>query len=448
MYGFNMETVASGSYVVEKITDKTLRAFLGSCVGVVVIDKEKGIAGLLHILLPEPPAKAAVDDPEKYASTAMPLFISAFTELGSKVENMKAYVAGGSLVGQVSMMDLKLDIGGQSAEVVANYLTLENIEIKKVETGGYLSTQMSVNLNKLECNIEPILNIHPALESDAPKQEKLNIENALQKIKPIPQIALKVIRMIHSSTITMGTIAEEIRQDQILTAKVLQLSNSAYVNPGRKVESIDKALILLGEKRILLLTLSVFTEMFYQQADQGYSLIKGGLFRHSIEVSFLADKLARFTEIVEPDQAFTAGLLHDIGKTVLDQAMASDYPLFYRKMMESDNSSLIEIEKEIFGCNHNEVGNRLAKKWSLPGGLADVIVYHHIPEMASASPELTHIVFLANILIHSFSAGNSLSSSFAGDMQKTFNVLKLTPEKLSAFIDSISWKELGRVGLV
>ncbi len=449
MFEFNVETVPSGMYAVEFKTQKTLRAFLGSCVGVVLIDKKARIGGLLHILLPEPPAKAAVDEPEKYASTAVPLFIEAMTSKGATIDNIIAYVAGGSLVGQVSMMDLKLDIGGKSAEMVEHYLKAENIKIDTVETGGYLSTQISLNLEKLECEIKPILTLHAFMdEPETEHAKEIDIQAAINMVKPIPQIALKVIRMINSSTTSMGTIAEEIRKDQVIAAKVLQLCNSAYVNPGRAIESIDKALILLGEKRIFLLTLSVFTEMFYQQADQGYSLIKGGLFRHSSEVSFLAEKLALYTDKAAPDAAFTAGLLHDIGKTVLDQAMAADYPLFYRKMMGNDSANLIEIEKEMFGYNHNETGAKLSEKWSLPSGLTEAISFHHFPDKAEKEKELTHLIFLADLLAHSYSAGNSISSHFSGDFGETFNVLNLTPAKVEEFIDSVSWNELNGMELI
>ena len=318
-----------------------------------------------------------------------------------------------------------------------------------METGGYISSQISLDLEKLECEIKPILNLHPSMDiSEKEEVEEIDIQSAINSIKPIPQIALKVIRMINSSTISMSTIAEEIRKDQIITAKVLQLSNSAYLNPGKSIESIDRALILLGEKRILLLTLAIFTEMFYQQADQGYSLIKGGLFRHSTEVSLISEKLAIFTDKVEADAAFTAGLLHDIGKTVLDQAMAADYPLFYRKMMGSSGDNLIEIEKEMFGINHNETGKKLSEKWSLPSGLSEAISFHHTPEKAVQEKELTHLVFLSDILAHSYSAGNSIKSHFSGDMGETLNILKLTPAKITEFIDSVSWREINGMTLI
>ncbi len=447
MFELMVETVQTGTYEIRKKSSKVLRAFLGSCVGVVLLDKKNGVGGMLHILLPEPPAKAAVDEPEKYASTAMPVFLEALYDMGADKDELVAFVAGGSLVGRVSMMDLRLDIGGQSAEVVANYLKYEGVKIERAETGGYLSSQMSLDMNEMHCEIEPILNIHPSYDQEPEVQSEVNIEETINDIKPIPQIALKVIRYINNGNQSMSSIAEEIRQDQILTAKVLQLSNSAYLNPGRKITSIDRALVLLGEKRILLLTLSVFTEMFYQQAEQGYSLTKGGLFHHAIRTAALADKLALYTHLVSPDEAYTAGLLHDIGKTALDQAIVNEYPLFYQKMTDETDLTMSQIEKELFGYNHTEIGDILADRWDLPDILAEAIRFHHQPEKAILNPELTHLIYLANTLTNSFASGSAVSNANSGNLAQTLDVLELSPMKLSEFIDTVDWREINNLGL-
>ncbi len=447
MFELMVETVQTGTFEIRKKSSKILRAFLGSCVGVALVDKKNGVGGMLHILLPEPPAKAAVNEPEKYASTAMPVFLEALYDMGADKDELVAFVAGGSLVGRVSMMDLRLDIGGQSAEVVANYLKYEGVKIELAETGGYISSQMSLDMNEMRCEIEPILNLHPSYDQVPEVQTEVNIEEIINDIKPIPQIALKVIRYINNGNQSMSSIAEEIRQDQILTAKVLQLSNSAYLNPGRKITSIDRALVLLGEKRILLLTLSVFTEMFYQQAEQGYSLTKGGLFHHAIRTAALADKLALYTHLVSPDEAYTAGLLHDIGKTALDQAMVNEYPLFYKKMTDETNLTMLEIEKELFGYSHTEIGDILADRWDLPDILAEAIRFHHQPERAILNPELTHLVYLANTLTNSFASGSAVSNANSGNLAQTLDVLKLSPVKLSEFIDTVDWREINNLGL-
>ncbi len=442
------ETVPSGSYSIKKNGHVQLRAFLGSCVGVAIVDEEARVAGLYHILLPEPPGKGAAQEPEKYASTGMALFLADLQKAGAKKERLKASVAGGSLVGNVSMIDLKLDIGGQSAEIVANFLKLENIPVIKMETGGYLSFQIALDTSKLVCKIEPIVAAHPAIHNPTPTiNKKLDLDEAMNKVRPIPQIALRVIRMINEEDISLSTIAKEIRQDQILTAKVLQLSNSAYFNPRKPFDSIDRAIIFLGEKRILLMTLSVFTEIYYQQAEQGYSLVKGGLFRHALSVAFVAESIAKLLKSVAADQAYTGGLLHDFGKVVLDQFMAKEYPLFYRKMMGNTTYPLIDLEKEIFGYSHPEIGKILAEKWSLPENLQEVIAYHHNPEAAQVDAKLTNVIYLSNQLVNSFASGESVHSSASGDLGRVMEVLQVSPAMLSELIDALPWNEMDRLEL-
>ncbi len=436
-----VETVPSGCFSIKKREAFVLKAFLGSCVGIALIDKKSHIGGLYHILLPEPPAKGAVEEPEKYASTGMPLFLESFLSLGAKKENLEAYVAGGALVGQVSMADIKLDIGGQSAEVAANFLALEEIPVKQMETGGYLSSQISLDTAKLECQIEPIVSTHTTFSSMETTAAKPDLNNVIDNIRPIPQIALKVIRMINSQKISFSTIAEEIRQDQVLTAKVLQMSNSAYFNPGKEINSIDKALIFLGEKRILLLTMSVFTELFYQQAEDGYSLVKGGLFRHAVGVAYVAEQIAFKLNNVPRDMAYTAGLLHDIGKVALDQLMAKDYPLFYRRMIEDNELSLMQIERELFGKDHCEVGYVLADRWELPATLSEVISLHHTPELAAINPNLVYTVFLANVLFEGFQSGYTIGANADDKFAQRLKNMGVTPVELVSLIDEIEWSK-------
>ncbi len=442
------ETLGSGEFYVGKSNNKQLKAFLGSCIGVVLIDKTAGAAGLFHILLPEPSSKGSIQEPEKYASTGMPLFLEAMYKAGAKRENITAYVGGGALVGSVSLLDLRLDIGGQTAEVVEKYLAYEDVEIVQMETGGYLVSQVTLDMLKLECVVEPIISQHHLFSQLVVEKKEFDLDTALQAVRPIPQIALKVIRMINSPNDSLSHIAEEVRKDQVLTGKVLQLSNSAFISPGRKIESIDKALVYLGEKRVLLLTLSVFTEIFYQQADQGYSLVKGGLYRHALGVAYVAEKIANFTKLIKGDHAYTAGLLHDIGKTVLDQFLASDYPLFYRKVLEDVNRPLLQIEKELFGYSHTELGEKLSVKWGLPDSLTEVIAYHHNPVKARHNSKLTNITFLANTLFSAFRSGISINIMDSISLEENLKSLNLDHGSLKEIIDQIEWNKMESLSLL
>jgi len=109
---------------------------------------------------------------------------------------------------------------------------------------------------------------------------------------------------------------------------------------------------------------------------------------------------------VPPTLAYTAGLLHDIGKVVLDQYIASASPLFNSVMQKEID--FLELENKHLKVNHTEVGSKLAIKWCFPESLVDTILHHHYPENGTQNPELTHMVYIADLLMARFQAGLEL----------------------------------------
>ena len=198
----------------------------------------------------------------------------------------------------------------------------------------------------------------------------------MEAIQPIPQVALKILRLIDNEEYEIKALAEEIRKDQVISARTLKLCNSVAFAGSNKVESLDQALVFLGLRLLVKLVISVSVNEFFSYSGWGYSLCKGGLYHHAVGTAIIAEKLADYTGSAEPGLAYTAGLLHDIGKVVLDQSIASAYPLFYRKLFEEEKN-FSEAEKEILGIDHTQVGSKLARKWSFPESLIDIIRHHH-----------------------------------------------------------------------
>jgi len=430
-------SVPSGSYVVSERKNLILEAFLGTCVGVSLCDQEAGVGGLIHLLLPEPTSSDMFDQPETYASTGLPLFIKALCDAGASRHRLEARVAGGALVGPLAERDLILDIGGRTSEIVERVLNREGIVISKSETGGYFSCRLSLNLGTLETLIEPLGKpsaFPPAEDFTKPGPEQLS--SVIRSIQPIPQITLKVIRMLNDDTCCMGDIAKEIRQDQVLAAKVIRLCNSSFFGLKTDAGSIDRALIMLGEKQFLQLVISASMEEFFEETAPGYSLCKGGLQKHALGTAMIAEKLSHFTGGVPPDTAYTAGLLHDIGKVVLDQCIAATYPYFYRRTQE-DGVDLIALEQEVFGLSHADAGGRLADTWHLPENLTDTIRYHHSPEKGSVNPELTHLVYVADLLMSRFLVGQELERLDTNGLASRLQKIGLRPEQFPFIIDSI-----------
>ncbi len=431
--------VASGNYVISEKKNVSLDACLGTCVGVTLCDKETEVGGLIHLLLPEPPNPQNPWKPEIYASTGLPLFIRAILKTGTSKQNLEACVAGGALVGPVSRQDLDLDIGGRTAAIVRTILKDAAIPIRKAETGGYFSCRLSLDLNTFESSIQPLsMHTPPAVENFT-KPTAGQIAHAIQLVQPIPQISLKMTRMINEANYNMREVAGEIKQDQVLTAKVIRLCNSSFIGLKRKVDSIDRALVVIGEKLLLQLLLTASLELFLTDSVQGYSLCKGGLFQHALGTAIVSGELAELTGKASPEIAYTAGLLHDIGIIVLDQFIAPVHPFFYRRT-QIDGVELCEVESEKLGITHPQVGKRLAENWSLPDNLADVIRHHHYPEKSRVNPELTHLVYLADLLMNRFHVGQVLEFLNMEKLPQRLQKVGLKPSQFPDVIELISQK--------
>ena len=429
--------VASGSYVVNGKTPKILEAYLGTCVGVTLCDGNANVGGLIHLLLPEPTGMQKDWQPALYATTGLPLFLQALHDAGASKDNLKALVAGGALIGPLSEKDLDLNIGGRTTEIVEEILHREGIPISKSETGGYFGCRLSLNTETWESNIEPVgISTTPSEKATCKKPSFEQIEDAVERVRPIPQVALKIIRMIHDDNYSMKDIADEVRQDQIVCAKVLRLCNSAFFATKVKIDTLNRALVMIGEKNLMQLVVSASLEDFFPETKQGYSLCKGGLYRHALGTAIISEKLAELTGKTSSGLAYTAGLLHDIGKVVLDQYLAPAYPLFYRRT-QIDGVNLIEVESDEFGFTHTEAGGRLAERWSLPDNLGDTIRNHHHPEQACISPELTHLVYIADLLMSRFAVGHELERLNTNQLTSRLQKVGLHPEQFPLIVESI-----------
>jgi putative nucleotidyltransferase with HDIG domain len=432
----NKKIVSSGTSCVGSKEEIILEAYLGSCVGVTLVDRRAGVGGLIHILLAEATRPNQYFNPENYATTGMPHFLNELMDAGASKDRLEACVAGGALIGPVSDTDLALDIGGRITEIVQSFLNEHGIQIMKTETGGYAGRKMSLDLYHLKTIIEPTWQIESPSRNPFQTNIVFDIDEAIHRVKPIPQVALKIIRMIHKDDYTIKEVGSEIRRDQVISGRVLTLCNSTVMGLKTVVDSIDRALVLVGEKRLLKLVVTATVGSLFPQSCQGYSLCKGGIFYHAVGTAMIAQEIAAFTEKAVPDIAYTAGLLHDIGKIPLDQVMAANAPFFYRYTQER-GAELCEAERLKFGIDHTEAGMRLGKLWKLPNNLIHVIANHHQPEASIEDEELVTIVYLADLLMSKFQPNHELEQLDTEKLPGRLNRLGLKPGDFPILIDRI-----------
>lgn len=428
--------VPAGTFHVSDRRSLVLQAYLGTCVGLGIYCRSTGIGGIIHLLLPEPISPSSYNQPEKYASTGIPLFIQSLIDAGARTEALAACLAGGALVGPLQKQDLDLDIGGRTAEVAKKILKSQGIEVVHSETGGFFTCCLSLDMASGQFSIEPAgyAKLPQNLAIKSPSSAE--IKQAMDRLKPIPQVALKVLRLIDQNSYAIETIAEEIRQDQVISARTLQLANSAMFAVKRAIDTLDHAIVFLGQDLLVKLVITAAVQSYYEQSAMGYALCKGGIYHHAIGCAQVAEALARKSRRVEPGRAYTAGLLHDIGKVVLDQYVTEAYPLFYRQVIEKMENT-VDTEKRFIGIDHTEVGFMLARQWSFPPALVNTIRHHHHPEKAGEHSDLTLIVYLADLLMSRFHSGLEIERLDTNTLTTHLESLAFKTDDFADLVDTI-----------
>jgi len=431
------EHIAAGQLNVGKAQTTVFQAYLGTCLGLALYDKSTKIGGMIHILLPEPPSTSSAHLPEKYASTGVPMLIKELVKLGAKQEDLKASIAGGALVGPVSRQDINLDIGGRSTEITVSILKAMGIQTIKSETGGFFSCTLELDMGTGKTNISPAWKDICKPQNTFPAPSLDDILSTIDQLTPIPQVALKIIRMFQSARCHITDITDELVKDQVLSGQTLRLCNSALFSGMIKIETLKDAVLLLGEDMLIKSVITAAVSNYYNQAgDSGYSLCKGGLFFHAVGVASTAEKIAEKSGKSSSKLAYTAGLLHDIGKVILDQYVADRSPLFFRRLSQ-ENENFINSEKKILGITHCEAGVILARKWNFSDGLSEVIQLHHTPEKTKEHKDLAYIVYLADFLMEKFNAGFDLEKMPTKSFEETLDHLGFTIADLPELVDAI-----------
>ena len=192
------------------------------------------------------------------------------------------------------------------------------------------------------------------------------------EIPSVPAVAIKVMRIIDDPYASIDEIQRVIVSDQSLTANVLNLANSAYYNVGHKIDTISEAISLMGLDTIRILTLAISTQGVYKN----FGLIEQKLWEHGIGVSIASGVIARDCRNIKREEAIVAGLLHDIGKTIMNYNFPERFRILTQRVYDK-RVRYSSIEKEHFNFTHAEVGAYFAEEWAFPRILIDVIRNHH-----------------------------------------------------------------------
>lgn len=218
----------------------------------------------------------------------------------------------------------------------------------------------------------------------------------VRSLPPFPAVIHKVIGLLSDPLVSADRIVEIVRYDQAITANVLRMCNSTLVGGVQRVSSLREALVRIGNRNLIHMVLSAGGADVLNREMPGYDLARGDLWKHSVLCALLAESLCDLWSYRERDKAYTAGLLHDIGKVVLNECVGRDFDRIEREA-DAGKTSFEEAEGKVLGVNHAEVGGRVAEEWNFDEDLVDAIRYHHHPAGKDAGP-LTLLVHLSDVL--------------------------------------------------
>ena len=218
-----------------------------------------------------------------------------------------------------------------------------------------------------------------------------------EALKPMPQIANKIMSIAENPKSSMTEISDVIIYDQSLTTNILRVCNSAYFGLPKNIDSIHQAIIYIGLEQLVDIVLMSSGSGNFQGEQEGYGLDKGGLWRYSVLSALITNDLTEVKGLKDNHLIFTAALIKDIGKVVLNQYVAKDFEEINR-LVKEEGLSFGNAEKKVIGIDHAELGGMIAKKWEFSPRMVSIIENHHKPQDSLEASFESSIVYTADTL--------------------------------------------------
>ena len=250
----------------------------------------------------------------------------------------------------------------------------------------------------------------------------------------MPHVANLVIQKLSDPKTSANEIHRMISNDQALAARVLRIANSPFYGYPRTITRLSDAVMVMGFHQIRSLVLtSVFNDLF-----KSSGLAERLLWEHSLVCAFISQRLAKSVGSAKVEEAFLVGLMHDIGKVVLNLRVPEKMSPILQEVYNSQDTTFSKLEEETFGFTHADVGRAIARKWNFAKEIEEAIGNHHCPEESVILPPLSFIVNLANAFCHKLEIGPIKNRDLNLLEVESVKSLKLDPQMVNALFDQVS----------
>lgn len=202
------------------------------------------------------------------------------------------------------------------------------------------------------------------------------LEKVIEFLPPIPIVMSELLAALEDEDIEMNSLARIISKDPSMSMNVLKIANSAFYRLPYKVATVEHAVKMLGMKEITMICLACGTYRALMPSRNVQTFSFDDFWKHSVATGVIARKICRELKVGDKNVIYFLGLLHDVGKVILDRFAHDIYALVIQTTFD-ECISMIEAEKRLIGESHDVIGGFVMEKWKLPEVFADVAKYHH-----------------------------------------------------------------------
>ncbi len=245
----------------------------------------------------------------------------------------------------------------------------------------------------------PIVGLSDAQDA---KQIEAIVQSAVQEISHIatlPEVTMKIIQLVEDPDSTANDLNKIISNDPALGARILKVVNSAFYGLPGQIGSINRAIVLLGLNAVKNIAIAASLAKLFRGGKIANNFDARELWTHAIACATGTKLLAQHAGLGLPDEAFLAGLIHNIGIMVEIQARRPKFVQVMEKLDKEPGATLRDVESEILGANHEQFGTALCKLWKFPQSFQYVTGFHHEPmSLNDKNRMLTGLVHIADVL--------------------------------------------------
>ncbi len=225
-----------------------------------------------------------------------------------------------------------------------------------------------------------------------------NLVKDISGLVTLPDVYLRINRLIEDPNSSSADIAKAVSQDASFTVKLLKLANSALYSFPSTVDTVAKAVAIIGTSQVRSLALSLSVASSFEGLPNDLVSMRN-FWKHSLLCALAARHLCKEARRCDADALFTAGLLHDIGELIIFNRLTEQAKEALLLVVHNQEELTVpEAEAQIIGFDHSAVGNALARQWNLPSVLQECIAFHHAPARAEKHPREVALIHIANTL--------------------------------------------------